>query len=421
MPTSPLPPSTRVRSTVASAEQLDELLQVVSPKGWIAVVCLAIVTSLIVLWAVFGTIPVTVTGSGILTRPHKVVGIQALGSGKLRELRLAPGSTVSVSDVIAILDMPELGRQLAEQESKLSLLDAQSAQTLSLQANHNDQEERAIAEQERNFRRLIAQARALDATLKARYEDRKHLYGLKALTIDAVIEAEQSYRTNHDRIPEWESQLRQLALRRDTMAQQFADLRTARGLQRRDLEAAIAVLKEQVANQGMVRSRSTGRVLEVSATVGQVITPGTRLATVAVEDEDQPLVALLYFPIRDGKKVLPGQDVQTTPDTVKRDRYGGITGKVLTVSPFPVTKQAMASTLGSDDWAGALSNGTPQIEVTAQLDPDPRTLSGFHWSASEGPHIPQTPGTTVTSRVTVETLSPLQLAISLMRQASAIY
>ncbi|MNX98461.1 hypothetical protein D3C86_1308740 [compost metagenome] len=393
----------------------------VSPKGWIAVLCLTIVTALIVLWAVFGTIPVTVMGSGILTRPHKVMGIQSVGSGKLRELRLSPGSTVQVSDVVAVLDLPELGRQLAEQEEKLALLDAQSAQTLALQASHNEQEERAITEQERNYRRLIAQAKALDPTLKARYEDRKHLYHLKALTVDAMLEAEQSYRTNHDRIPDWEAQLRQLALRRDTMAQQYADLRTAKSLQRRDLAAAIAVLKEQMANQGLVRSRCTGRVLEVSAMVGQVITAGTRLATVAVEDQDQPMVALLYFPIRDGKKVLPGQHVQTTPDTVKRDRFGGITGTVLTVSPFPVTKQAMASTLGSDDWAAALSSGTPQIEVTARLDVDPHTRSGFHWSASEGPPIPQTPGTTITSRVTVETLSPLQLAISLMRQASAIY
>ncbi|MBO9542541.1 NHLP bacteriocin system secretion protein [bacterium] len=420
MPTSPLKPPAP-RATLATDDQLDELLQVVSPKGWIAVLCLTVVTALIVLWAIFGTIPVTVMGSGILTRPHKVMGIQSVGSGKLRELRLSPGSTVQVSDVVAVLDLPELGRQLAEQEAKLALLDAQSAQNLALQARHNEQEERAIAEQERNYRRLITQAKALDATLKARYEDRKHLYHLKALTVDAMLEAEQSYRTNHDRIPDWEAQLRQLALRRDTMAQQYADLRTAKSLQRRDLTATIAVLKEQMANQGLVRSRCTGRVLEVSTMVGQVITAGTRLATVAVEDKDQPMVALLYFPIRDGKKVLPGQHVQTTPDTVKRDRFGGITGTVLTVSPFPVTKQAMASTLGSEDWAVALSNGTPQIEVTAQLDVDPHTRSGYHWSASEGPQIPQTPGTTITSRVTVETLSPIQLAISLMRQASAIY
>ncbi|HEY9899300.1 MAG TPA: NHLP bacteriocin system secretion protein [Pantanalinema sp.] len=422
MSTAPLkPPASRVRGDLSDAERLDDLLEVVSPKGWIAVACLAVVTALIILWAVFGTIPVTVTGPGLLTRPHKVVGIQALGSGKLKELRLEPGSLVASGDVVATLELPELSRQLSEQEAKLALLDAQSAQTLDLQASQNTQEARAIAEQERNLQRLIAQARALDATLRARFEDRRHLYRQRALSVDAMIDAEQSYRANHDKIPEWESQLRQLGLRRNQMARQYAELRTARGLQRRDLEAAIAVLKEQAANQGTIQSRCTGRVLEVSAMVGQVITPGTRLATVAVEDADQPMVALLYFPISDGKKVLAGQIAQTTPDTVKRDRYGGIVGRVLTVSPFPVTRQAMASTLGSDDLAGALSNGTPRIEVAVRLDPDPSTRSGYHWSASEGPPIPQTPGTTVTTRVTVETLSPLQLAISLMRQASAIY
>lgn len=422
MPTAHLPPSSlRVRDSQTSVSDLDDLLQVVNPKGWIALVCLAVITGLIVLWAIYGHIPVTVTGAGILTRPHKVVGIQSLGAGKLRELHLVPGTEVREGDVVAELDQPELTRQLAEQRARLDLLEGQTAQTLDLQAHHDSEERRSLDEQERNLKRLIDQATDLAPILKARFEDRRRLYALHALAIDAVIDAEQSYRANQDRIPDLQHQLRQLALRRDQMSQQFSDLRATRTMQRKDLEASISVLEAQVRNQGAMRSRFSGRVLEVTATVGQVVTPGTRVATIAVDDPSQPLVALLYFPVRDGKKVLPGQEAQTTPDTFKRDRFGGITGKVLSVSSYPVTKQAMANTLGSDDLATVLANTGPQIEVTAALDRDPRSPNGYHWSASEGPRVPQTPGTTVTSRITVETLTPAQLAISLMRQASALY
>ncbi|HEY9856921.1 MAG TPA: NHLP bacteriocin system secretion protein [Stenomitos sp.] len=422
MPTAPLPPSSvRVSAHQASDSQLDDLLQVVNPKGWIALVCLALITGLIILWAIVGHIPVTVTGAGILTRPHKVVGIQSLGSGKLRALHLAPGTQVREGDVLAELDQPELTRQLDEQKARLALLEDQAARTLDLQAHHDLEERTALAEQERNLQHLIAQVTELAPTLKARYEDRKRLYSLKALPIDAVIDAEQSYRANQNRIPELQAQLRQLGLRRDQMTQQFSDLSANRTLQQKDLKATIAVLEAQIRNQGAVRSRFSGRVLEVTATEGQVVSSGTRLATIAVDDPTQPLVALLYFPVKDGKKILAGQDAQTTPDTFKRDRFGGITGKVLSVSSYPVTKQAMANTLGSDDLATVLANGGPQIEVTAALDPDPQSPNGYHWSASQGPPVPQTPGTTVTSRITVETLTPAQLAISLMRQASALY
>lgn len=422
MPTTPLPPSSlRVRDSQASVTDLDDLLQVVNPKGWIVLVCLTVITGLIVLWAIYGHIPVTVTGAGILTRPHKVVGIQSLGAGKLHEVHLVPGAEVHEGDVVAELDQPELTRQLAEQKARLDLLEAQTSRTLDLQAHHDAAERSSLAEQERSLKHRIDQATALAPTLKARYEDRKRLYDLHALPIDSVIDAEQSYRANQDRIPDLQNQLRQLALRRDQMAQQFSELSATRTMQQKDLKASIAVIEAQIRNQGAMRSRFSGRVLEVTATVGQVVSPGTRVATIAVDDPSQPLVALLYFPVRDGKKVLPGQDAQTTPDTFKRDRFGGITGKVLSVSSYPVTKQAMANTLGSDDLATVLANAGPQIEVTAALDPNPHSPSGYHWSASEGPHVPQTPGTTVTSRITVETLTPAQLAISLMRQASAIY
>lgn len=421
MSTPPKSPSLKASQDLNHAEGLDDLLEVVNPKGWIALACLGIIIVLIVLWSVLGRIPVTVTGSGILTHPHKVVGLQSIGTGKLRDLRLQPGQPIKAGDIVAVLDLPELNRQLSELRAKLSLQEAQSTEILDLQAHDNQLELKAIAEQEQNLRRIIGQLKTVDSTYKARLEDRRRLYQLKALPIDSVIDAEQSYRNNHDRIPDLETKLQQIQLRRAQMTHQFIDLKTARSIQSKDLAAQIALLEAQAANQEQVKSRFSGRVLEVSATMGQVLTPGTRLGMVEVEDSSQPLVALLYFPIRDGKKVLPGQEAQTTPDTVKRDRYGGITGRVLTVSAFPVSKQAMGNALGNDDLAGTLSSGGPQIEVTVQLEREPKTPNGFHWSASEGPPILQTPGTTVTCRVTVETLTPLQLAISLLRQASAIY
>lgn len=243
---------------------------------------------------------------------------------------------------------------------------------------------------------------------------------MAALPMDSVLEAEQTLRSNLDKIPELQGQLKQLELREKQMAQQLAELESSRALQRKDLAASIALLENQRSGHGQVRSSYAGKVLEVSVTPGQMVSPGARIATIAAEDPSEDLVAVVYFPVRDGKKVQVGHEAQVTPDTVRRERYGGIIGSVSKVSAYPVTRQAIATTLGNEDMAATMANTGPQIEVTIRLERGD-TVTGYRWSSSAGPAYPQTPGTTVTSRVLIDAMSPMELAFSLLRQASALY
>jgi hypothetical protein len=54
---------------LASPEQLDQLMQVVSPKSWLPLAALGSLVTVALLWSIFGRIPVTATGEGILVRP----------------------------------------------------------------------------------------------------------------------------------------------------------------------------------------------------------------------------------------------------------------------------------------------------------------------------------------------------------------
>jgi len=401
-------------------EPLDELVTVVSPMGWLAQGCLAVLILSVIAWAVFGRIPITVQGTGILTRPHRVVALQATGNGQIHELQIQPGARVEAGEVIATLAQPDLSAQLLEQQAKLSLFDAQSRELIALQSQRNVAEKTALESQRRNLERLIVQAKDLAPILQSRLEERRELLKLSALPVDSVLEAEQTLRANQDKIPELEGQIRQLDLRERQMVQQLAELETSRALQRKDLAASIALLEGQRSGHGQIRSQYAGKVLEVAAAPGQMVAPGVRIATIAAEDPSDELVALVYLPVRDGKKVQPEHEAQVTPDTVRRERYGGIVGTVSQVSAYPVTRQAIATTLGNEDMAASLANTGPQIQVEIRLA-RAETLSGFRWSSSAGPAYAQTPGTTVTSRVLIDAMSPMELAFSLLRQASALY
>ena len=66
---------------LSSPEQLDYLMTITSPVGWLAVSALAGILFLIVLWGFLGRIPDTVSGSGILIRGGAVYDVAAGSDG----------------------------------------------------------------------------------------------------------------------------------------------------------------------------------------------------------------------------------------------------------------------------------------------------------------------------------------------------
>jgi hypothetical protein len=57
---------------MSSPEQLDRLMPVTSPRGWVALSALGIIFLATFLWALFGTVYTTAEGQGILIRPQGV-------------------------------------------------------------------------------------------------------------------------------------------------------------------------------------------------------------------------------------------------------------------------------------------------------------------------------------------------------------
>jgi hypothetical protein len=56
---------------LSSPEQLDQLMQIVSPKSWLPLITLGSLIFMALLWSVLGRIPVTATGRGLLVQPSQ--------------------------------------------------------------------------------------------------------------------------------------------------------------------------------------------------------------------------------------------------------------------------------------------------------------------------------------------------------------
>jgi HlyD family secretion protein len=465
---------------LASPERLDQLMRVVAPKNWLPLATIGSVVLTAFVWSIFGRIPVTVEGRGVLIYPSKIAQLQSRGSGQLLLLNVKEGDRVKKGDIIATVDRVDLRNQLQLAREKLAQLQGQDRDVGVLQGQKSESEITAITEQRQTLQerlkivqnitpllrekgveairreRLTLQNRLkklqeLIPTFKERLEIRQKVFQEGAISGDQLLQSRQEYIESNAKIDEAESQLKQLDVKeaealqkylsnlneikdiqaqlqeldskQATLAQQDLETSTTRKKEIQEVEREIAQLEKQVGTDTQVISQHSGRITEVVVHSGQVVDAGTRIANIEVENPDEKLVGIAYFPIKDAKKIQTKMTIQITPQTVKRERFGGIVGSVTNVSSFPITKEAAAKVVGNPEVVEGLAS-TPQeglMQVSATLNADSTTFSGYQWSSSSGPNLKISTGTTTVVRVKLDERAPITYIFPILRSVSGIY
>lgn len=462
----------------SSPERLDQLMHVVKPKDWIPAATVGGLTVLALVWSAVARIPITVIGKGVLISPQQTVELQSAIAGQLETLAVKDGQCVKKGEMLAAIEPIELAEQLKQQRAKRQQLVVQAANTDSLQQQRTQLEAEAIKasrvsllqrledsktlsptlrdqtlltieQQRRSLEQRFKDSQAMIPTLKDRWQRRQQLAAEGALEQESLITAEREYRQELQNIEELRVSLQQLEVNGTEVKQRYlqslntiSDTKTqleeletrskrqeienlqASNVRKNDIaevDRAIGQLQKQISERSLIRSPQNGCILEMSVVQGQVVNSGTRLGTLRIQGESTPkLVGITYFDVKDGKQIKPGMKVQITPDTVKRERFGGIVGTVKTVSPYPVSSTRAASTIGNPELADQLTDKTAKVEVIAELIPELGNVSGFKWSSSKGPNTQITPGTPVNTRVTVEERTPITFLLPFLREWSGV-
>jgi HlyD family secretion protein len=157
-----------------------------------------------------------------------------------------------------------------------------------LKARLREQEARQT-EAEKNFRDNLNSISELQAQLR-------ELDGRES-------EAEKNYRDNLNSLSELRAQLRDLDSKIPNLKQQTLESLTSRENQIQEVKRTIAQLELQLKQNSEIKSPYSGRVLEVTATSGQILSPGFRLGSIDAEKQSRELVAVTYFAVQDGKKL----------------------------------------------------------------------------------------------------------------------
>ncbi|MBT4107082.1 hypothetical protein OAI08_01155 [Gammaproteobacteria bacterium] len=100
-----------------SPEQLEQLLQVTNRRSWLTLGVFVVGFLGILLWMLFGRIPVAVSGEGVIIAPGQVVPIQATYSGYLEAVDLDPGDEVFAGQVLGFVRPTDLSANGADIEA----------------------------------------------------------------------------------------------------------------------------------------------------------------------------------------------------------------------------------------------------------------------------------------------------------------
>lgn len=107
---------------LSNPEQLDNLLVVVTRKAWITLISLLILAFAVILWAIFGSIPITLEGRGIVMNPQGLmVNIPAEWEGTVRQVDVKAGDSIEKGSKIAeIFDFRQELKAKKDKETRSS-------------------------------------------------------------------------------------------------------------------------------------------------------------------------------------------------------------------------------------------------------------------------------------------------------------
>ncbi|MFD2112195.1 NHLP bacteriocin system secretion protein [Thiorhodococcus fuscus] len=393
-----------------SPEQLDSLLQLTRPAGWVALAVLIFIVIVTLVWGVLGRIPVQVTGLGVvLPAGTEVYQVQSQVSGLIKSTDVAPNQSVTEGQRLAVISLPADQTGLRDAQRDLKLLRAQYSTQKSFAQRDIERRRNTVAQQNATLQKKIEDSQSYLTYLRDLLADQAAEQKLGYLTRQqteatrtGIYSAEQTIAEAHDAVAQNELSLIELE---NTREQELDNLQN----QVEQAEDKVHELTATLSSEREIFSPVAGLISEIDVKPGALVEPGATIAI--IEQRSQTLELIGFFEIGKGKRLEPNMAVRVSPASVERDLYGSIVGRVETVSDLPETEAALLDLLGNAALVTQMMGAGAPIRATIALEADPSTPSGLRWTSSHGPKLKITAGETASASVTIEEKRPLDLVI----------
>lgn len=372
-------------------EDIEQALAIIRPQTMFAILAISGLLGFSLLWCFTGSIPLTVSGAGILTSQEGIKLVKTPFKGTINSIEINIGDFVEQGQLLATVEQLDLKFEIKKIEETLK-------------------------SQRVKYKRLIA------------YIDG----GKKSFSI-AAFKREAS---------QWNDSLKtytlQLQKETDEGTTSLLTSKSMMALQKLDeiefllAEAStfnspdIVVLNDKIKETEILLNQKrseyqfktqlispySGMVVEITLNDGDVFNASHPVMTIEnYNSSKSDIKATIFVDAMYGKNIEMGMDVLVSPTSVASEEHGYLTGKVIEVGKYPATKEGLFQVLKNDELVNKMAKEISPIFISVQINTDSSTFSGFKWTSKNGPQMNIVVGTLVDAQIIVEEKKPIQILI----------
>ncbi|SCA62551.1 Uncharacterized protein SCG7086_AB_00190 [Chlamydiales bacterium SCGC AG-110-P3] len=397
---------------LSSPDQLDKLLIITSTRTWIALYAILSVVVVIILWALFGSIPIKVEGRCVVLNRTGLFSIHTRVSGMVQGVTLEPGDQVKKGQTVGTIFDAEEELKLRSAQAQVEFLqvDFERFETL-IKAEWKAKKlalETDVEAHEFSARLLAEQIPALELRLEANEE----LFKKGLIPLAAVIDSEQLLSQKKIELENTRAGLESLKaeLARGYRTEEYKSKETA--LRELVNQRDLLLMRQEFAT---VISPEDGTVLEVLVSEGDIVDVGTFLIWMErpTRPEDTHLI-YGYVPVEMGKRIKTGANVQVELSNINSQEFGALRGQVTEVSQYAVSDEHIGKMIKNAALVKYLTGSSSTvIEIVIEPKIDFNTVSGYAWTSGEGPPFNISTGSVGTVKAIVERVRPIYYVLPL--------
>jgi len=399
---------------LSSPEQLDRTLTVTPTRSWIALLAVLLLLGLTVAWGFEGVVSTTSFGQGVIVRSGGVLNVVSAGSGVVTEMHVKVGDRIHRNQVIAQVAQPDLTERIQAIRENVGELERQREVGRQIRAESVKLQVDSIARLRENAKRDIQALQDQSKLVAEQIPVEAELLAKGLITRQQTFAAKQKLVDLESQVAAQNAQLKQFDAQQYSIESSPVEADIEMQSRIADLQRTQGVLQQQLELAGKVVSPYNGEVIELQVVPGSTVSAGVPLLSLQ-PDLDQ-LEVLVYVPSAKAKEIRAGMDAQISPTTVRREEYGFLRAKVVSVADYPATPAALMRNFQNETLVKSLLGEGPITELLVSLQPDSKSSSKFLWSSPLGPPVTLSSGTLCNAQIITRQQRPVSLVIPYFKE-----
>ena len=366
--------------SLVSSEDLDQASLLIRFRSFLFLFFFALLIAIAVVCSLLIKIPIKVSGPAVIWSDVGVLQVTAEHPGTITSIEVKVGDRVEYNQTIAILDQKLIEDKFVSTEEKLNALNENIEELERL--HERDKRERAliqydILEIEKEFKRQKT------FTLK-RLQERKP--ELKKLMEEGLVQLDQYdlliaqiEDTNESIIQE---KRKDITERKEKQRKEMTDDQELmqKRLEARQLRSELTLLDKQIDKQGELKSLISGRVVEISSSVGDFLSPGSPVILVQPDSSDEKMTFVVFISSEQIKPVGLKDPTELELAAFPPTKFGKLKGEVKSVSPSPLSSSGLLKELRNDHLVERITEEGSPFMVKVDILRDEKT-GKFQWSS----------------------------------------